>query len=462
MTRRFAVVGGGITGLAAAHALLTTAPGAHVTVFEADDRVGGKVRTSPFAGLAAVDEAADAFLARLPWATGLAHAVGLADELVAPSAPGAAMWWEGLHRIPDGLLLGLPTDLGRLARTQLLTRRGRARAALEPLLPRTSIDHDSLGRFVRRRFGDEVHERLVDPLVGSIYAADTDRFSLRAVPQIADLAATTRSVLLGARRRPTAPTATPVFLTPRRGVGALVDAVAAAVAAAGGVVRTAAQVVALAPAGTSWRMTLRTAAGDHDEVVDGIVLACPASTTATLLRETVSVDPVAALSGITTADVAIVTIAVDAATWPGRLRGLSGYLVPKARQRHVTAVSFGSQKWSQWDNGVDVVLRISLGHDGHRVLHMSDDELITAALDEVGRHLDHTLAPSHVRLTRWPGAFPQYRPHHADRIAEAERSLPSGLALAGASFHGIGIPACVRSAQRAAAVLVTPTTAVAH
>src|SRR5215218_4885450 len=195
---RVVVVGGGITGLTAAYELAGLLPDAVVELREADERLGGKLRTSPFAGLPAVDEGADAFLGRVPHATALAGAVGLGAELTSPTAATAAVWYEGLHPIPEGLLLGVPADMVRLARSGLLTWRGKARAALEPLRPRTDAD-DSIGALVRARFGDEVHERLVDALVGSIYAADTDRFSLAMVPQLAALAGRGRSLLLSAR-----------------------------------------------------------------------------------------------------------------------------------------------------------------------------------------------------------------------------------------------------------------------
>ena len=150
---RVAVVGGGITGLAAAHALTAGADPTgdgpapvDVVLFEADQRLGGKLLTSPFAGHPAIDEGPDAFLARLPWGTKLAREVGLGDTLVSPAAGRAAVWWNGLHPIPEGLLLGMPTDVMALARSRLLTWRGKLRAGLEPVLPRTSLAADSLDR----------------------------------------------------------------------------------------------------------------------------------------------------------------------------------------------------------------------------------------------------------------------------------------------------------------------------
>jgi protoporphyrinogen/coproporphyrinogen III oxidase len=445
--RHIAVVGAGITGLAAALAAVDA--GAQVTVFESDDRLGGLIRTAPFAGHAAIDEGADAVLARVPWGVDLAGRVGLENALTSPATGKAAVWWNGLHDIPEGLLLGVPTGIRGLARSPLLTTRGKVRAATEVLRRRIGPEVDTIGHYVRARFGDEVHERLVDPLIGSIYAADTDDFSLAAVPQLAELAGRSRSVLLSARIRPPAAQG-PVFYAPRQGVGALVDAAGAAIMAGGAAINYRSPVVELAADGQRWRV--------NGELFDGVILASPARHAAALLTV---VSPAASttLRAIPTADVVVLTLAVPLVDWPDRLSMLSGYLVPKPQQRLVTAASFASQKWAHWADGQQVILRVSLGRDGLPVLHLGDDELIAVALDDLRRHSGVDLQPSAIRITRTPHAFPQYRPHHGTTIAAAERSLPAGLALAGASYHGIGIPACIRSGQAAAtAVLGSPTT----
>jgi oxygen-dependent protoporphyrinogen oxidase len=309
---------------------------------------------------------------------------------------------------------------------------------------RTDLEPDSIGKYVRSRFGKEVHERLVDPLVGSIYAADTDDFSLAAIPQLAELAVRSRSVLLGSRR-PVASPSGPVFFTPVAGVGALVDAIATAVTARGGELRCGAAVSELAADGEQWRV--------DGESFDGVVLACPARAASSLLSPFES-SAASTLAAIPTADVALLTLAVASDGWPARLRGLSGYLVPKPQQRLVTAVSFGSQKWAHWSSDDQLILRVSLGRDGLATLHLTNDELLTDALDELRGHLGFDVAPTAVRISRWPRAFPQYRPHHGTILAAAEGTLPPGVSLAGASYHGIGIPACIRSGQQAAATVL--------
>jgi protoporphyrinogen/coproporphyrinogen III oxidase len=453
---RIAVVGAGISGLATALTLVDSGD-VDVTVFEADDRVGGKIQATSFAGVASVDEGPDAFLARVPEAVSLARRVGLGDDLVSPEPVGAAVWHDGLHPIPDGLMLGLPGRIVPLATTRLLSWRGKARAALEPFLPRTSIDSDSIGEFVRARFGDEVHERLVDSLVGSIYAADTDRFSLAEVPQLAALANGNRSVLLAARRqrRSQAGTATaassPVFATPRSGIGALVRATADAVVAAGGRIHTGVGVTAIAPSGDGhWTLTVQDRVFDA-VVFDAVVFATPAGVVATMLADHAA-GAASLLDRAETTDVVMATLHVPADQWPDRLGGMSGYLVPKPDQRWVTAVSFASQKWAHWrpPAGGEIV-RVSIGRDGMPVMHLDDDEVLRLVLDDLERHVGVRFTPHEVRITRWPAAFAQYRPHHAAWVDAVEAALPSGVFVTGAGFRGIGIPACVRNAASVAA-----------
>lgn len=452
---RLLVVGGGIAGLAAAVALVDARTGDDVEVelWEAGPRLGGKIATSPFAGIAHVDEGGDAFLVRQPAAKLLAEHVGLGDAMTAPTPSSATVWHDGLHPLPAAIVLGVPTDVRAFATSRLLSPRGKLRAALEPFLPRADAG-DSIGRLVRGRFGDEVHERLVDALVGSIYAADTDRFSLAAVPQLAELARSHRSLLIGARamkkQAPPSPPAgaapAPIFGAPVAGIGALVDAAARYVESKGGTLRVGRAAHSIAADGDGWRV--------DDERFDRVVLASPARATGPLLHD-VAPEAAAGMSSVEHADVIMVRLAVPGSSWPERLHGLSGYLVPKSEQRTVTACSFASQKWAHWQPADgSQILRVSLGRDGLPIAHLSDDEALARTLDEVGRHIGVDLQPTEVSVTHWLGAFPQYRPHHHVTVAAIEAALPTGIAVAGASYRGIGIPACVADGQRAAAALL--------
>lgn len=447
------VVGAGITGLTAAYRLVHGEHPPRVTVLEASTRVGGKILTTPFAGRPAVDEGGDAYLVRVPWAGGLARELGLGDSLTSPATTGAFLWHRGLHPIPDGLLLGVPAGLASLARGSLLSWRGKLRAGAEPLLPRTTIgpdpDHDNIGTWVRARFGDEVHELLVDPLVGSIYGADTDRFSLAAVPQLADLARD-RSALLGARRRRRAATAGgPVFEVPTAGMGALVSGLVARLAAAGVTIRTGVPVTAVERAGAGYRVDGLDA--------DAVVIASPARPSAPLVRP-LSEEAAMLLAGVDHAGVVMVTLRLAANELAAPLPG-TGYLVPKPDQGAVTAVSFGSNKWEHWRPADgSAVLRVSLGRDGLVLDDWDDDRLVSTALDETAIHLrpllrSATLSPTEVRVSRWPGAFPQYRPGHLRRVERLEQALAAaapGVVVAGASHRGMGVPACIQQAGTAA------------
>lgn len=441
--KRVLVVGGGVTGLAAAVELLDDAR-VQVEVWEADSRLGGKIATTPFGGAANVDEGADAFLTRVPYATEYCARIGV-DVLTAPQDSSAAVWHNGLHDIPAGIVLGVPASISPFITTGLLSMRGKLRAAAEPFLPRTDAG-DSLGALIRARFGAEVHERLVDALIGSIYATDTDRFSLAAVPQLADIANSNRSLLIGARsmrRRSTATSVgTPIFGAPLTGMNELIAASAKRIEARGGVISTNRPVVAIEPDGSAFR-----ASGER---FDSVILATPATMTGCILA-TVAPSTADQLVQFEHADVIIVRLAIPSDQWPTRLHGLSGYLVPKSVQRLVTAVSFGSQKWGHWRTpDGSQILRVSLGRDGLPVMHLDDETIVAATLEEVGRHLQIDLQPAAIAITRWPGAFPQYRPLHHSKVAGIALALPANVHVAGASYNGIGIPACIADGLRAA------------
>jgi oxygen-dependent protoporphyrinogen oxidase len=442
------VIGAGIAGLAAADAL---ADRYEVVVFDADDRVGGKLRASPFAGLSSVDEGADAYLMRVPHGTALARRLGLTgDDLVHPATGQASLWHTPrtgrahLFPLPEGLMLGVPTALGPLARSGLISRRGLLRAATEPLRPRSDTAHDTLGRWMRARLGDEVHELLVDPLVGSIYAADTDQFSLATVAQLADLSRERSMVLAARHRRRHHQASGPVFEAPRQGMASLAQRIESSLRSRGVAVRVGHTVE-------------RLERERHGYVVDGqsadaVVMATPARATASLLAD-VAPSVAAVAAQVPTASVVMITLAVPGDTWPHHLTG-SGYLVPKPDQQWVTAASFASNKWAHWRPADgSMVLRISLGRDGRRVDDWDDDRLIATAVAETSRHLEMALEPQAIRITRWPDAFPQYRPGHLDRVEAMERDLAEqapGVVLAGASWRGMGVPACIQQGQKAA------------
>jgi oxygen-dependent protoporphyrinogen oxidase len=460
--RHVLVIGGGITGLAAAHTLATAEDAPRVTVLEADDRLGGKILTSPFAGLPAVDEGPDSLLARVPEALELCRQVGLGGELVHPTGAPAYVWWGGqMHPLPEGLVLGVPAGVVGLIRSRLLSWRGTARAGLEPVLPgswaRERIEADDLGGIVRRRFGAEVLDRLVGPLVGGINAGDPACMSAAAVaPQLADAAARHRSLLLGLRADARSRAASnggppgPVFAAPRAGVGALVERTAAAARALGVEIRTGCAATPLERHGSGWRC------GDLEP--DAVIVAVPARTASDLLRD-VAPEAAGRLAGFDAVSVAMVTLAVPESGFTRALDG-SGYLVPRAAQRAVTACSWASTKWAHQRVPGQAVLRVSVGRAGDEsAAGLDDDSLLAAVLTDLRHQMGLRTDPTEVRISRWPRGLPQYRPGHLDRVGELERRLAEeapGVVLAGASYRGVGVPSCIRSARVAARAMLGP------
>jgi oxygen-dependent protoporphyrinogen oxidase len=440
------VIGGGITGLSAAHAVASAPHPPRVTLLEQDGRFGGKILTTPFAGLPAVDAGADAFLARVPEAVTLAEAVGIHDaDLTSPATGTASVWWDGrMHPLPEGLVLGVPAGLSALARSRLLSIGGKARAALEPLLPRRDVD-DDLGLAVRARFGHEVLDRLVGPLVGGINAGDPERMSLATVaPQLAEAATKHRSLLLGLRAdRRGRDTSGPVFLAPRDGMGALVDRLTGALAAAGAELVAGHAAAPLERESSGWR------SGEHR--ADAVIVATPAAAASVLLGG-VAAEVATGLAGFETVSVAIVTLAFDEAL-VNPPRG-SGYLVPRSAQRTITACSWASSKWEHWRRPGQVLVRASVGRAGAEAsVGLDDDALVDGVLTDLWRQAGVRAEPTAVRITRWPGGMAQYPPRHLERVAALEQRLVGdapGVVLAGAAYRGIGIPACIRQGLHAA------------
>jgi oxygen-dependent protoporphyrinogen oxidase len=444
------IIGAGITGLSCAHSLLTAAPHLQVTLLESQPSTGGVIRTSPFAGLPHVDEAADAFLLRVPFAAQLAKDVGLDQQITSPASAHASVWRDGLHRLPAGLLLGVPTQLSSLAASRLISPLGKLRAAFDLVLPRTSVASDSIGTYMRRRFGDEVHNMLIDPLVGSIYAADTDHFSLEMVPQLSALASRSRSVLLTARRmpKPTADVAaTPIFGAPLAGMGALIKATQESVEKLGGNIRLNSHVASIESTSKEGKYSVHFTANGMSETLtaDHVVVCSPAQHSAGFFAESApQVSQLLAQSSH--ASVVMVALAVPKESLPQKASG-SGYLVPKPEQRFVTAVSFASQKWAHLNTTDSAILRVSLGRDAMPLHEHSDEELTSFVLADIKRHILVDLEPTALRITRWKESFPQYRPHHVAHIEHIEKHLAEKMPqvhLAGASFRGIGVPSCVQ------------------
>jgi oxygen-dependent protoporphyrinogen oxidase len=450
---RFAVAGAGITGLAAAFELVTSAPGAEVVILEASDRAGGKILTTTVAGRP-VDAGADAFLARHPAGVALARDVGLGERLVSPASTRALVALDGqLRPFPTDTLLGVPTDLLAARRWGLLAPAAVERAARDPGPPLADGEDAAIGALVRRRLGDEVLDRLVGPLVGGINAGDPDRLSVRATtPQLA-AAAAYPDMIEGAAFVKRETGAGPVFFGLPGGMGELAGAVAARLPG----VRTGEPVVSIepVPAGRGWRVVTPRDTLD----VDAVVLAVPSAAAARLLRP-LAPDAAGLVAGIENASVVLVTVALARADVRHPLDA-SGFLVPPSRPGLLTACSFASSKWAHLGAGDDaapIILRLSAGRAGDdRATGMDDGVLVAGLLAELDGYLGVGGEPLEVRVTRWPRSFPQYAVGHLARVDAVESALASsapGVVVAGASYRGLGVPACIRQGRSAARAML--------
>ncbi|MFC6086042.1 protoporphyrinogen oxidase [Sphaerisporangium aureirubrum] len=459
--RHVVVVGGGISGLAAAWHIGNGDHGGddvRVTVLDGAPQVGGKLRVSQIAGLP-VDEGAEAMIARRPEGRELARMAGLGDDLVHPAKIPASVLSRGaLRPLPAGQVMGVPSDLAALARSGVLSPAGLARVPLDLVLPATLITSDvSVAAYIRARVGGEVVERLVEPLLGGVYAGRADLLSLDAtLPHIATAARTERSLLRAARAiAAEAPAgAGPVFTTVRGGMGRLPEAVASS---SGAEVRTGVMARELSRTPQGWRLVAGPAPDPETIEADAVVVALPAPAAARLLSAEVP-KAAAELSRVEYASMAIVTLAYPWQAFPEPPSG-SGYLVPPVEGRPVKAVTFSSAKWphlAEADPGV-FVLRCSIGRLGEEfILQRDDDELVALAMAEMAEITGVRGLPLESRVTRWGGALPQYDVGHLDRVARvrAAVAVQPGLAVCGAAYDGVGIPACVSTARTAATAVL--------
>ncbi len=511
-TLKVCVVGGGIAGLTAAYDIRRQADQAgrdiDLTLYESSGRLGGKMLTSAFAGFQ-VDEGADAFITRVSHALVLAEELGLTQSLVSPATSQAYIWSDtGLKPILKSQILGVPLDLDQLEQSGLVSQAG-VDAARQDLLrshPDPSHHPDpndrptptleagaTVGSVVRQRLGDEVAEKLVFPLIGSINAGNCDYLDVRATaPMIAQAAQRDTSLIRGLislrearqqnekrqqnlarQQNPENPPQKPIFLTPKLGMEEFARALAKQLK---GKIALNRRVASVDP-------HTQTIVFDDDDALpsesrspmkfqspvkfDAAVLATPAWATAQMLRPH-QAEVAALLSQIDYCSVAIVTVAFNRKDVPHKLDG-SGFVVPYSyedRNRRtqlqdnqpptITACSWASSKWAHLSghstHNSPAIFRVSLGrHQADAIVSASDESILEVVLRDLEQTMDITTPPTETRISRWKLSFPQYAPGHSQLVTQAEDTLnQSGVFLAGAGYHGIGVPACIASGRRAA------------
>ncbi len=467
-----AVIGGGIAGLAAAWRLSQLAPDLPVTVFEASNRLGGKVLTERVDGFT-VEGGPDSFLSVKPRGVGLCAELGLSDELqgtIEANRRTFVLRRGHLHPLPEGLTGLIPSRLGPIARSSLLSPLGKARLGLDFVLPARGGDADeSLASFVRRRLGGEAYSRLIEPLMAGIYAGDGETLSLAATfPHLRAGERAHGGLIRGvlANKRGTAggsdgvtarpgdaatsvvPTPRPGFLTPVGGTGTMITALETRLRAAGVRIIT----------GMCVRDIVAMPGGYRVERADGtrgtfaaVVVAAPVHAAATLLA---GLDPdlAAPLAAIPHVSSVTVSLGYRATDFAAPLVGY-GYVVPRAEGRPVLACTWTSNKWAHRAPDGHVLLRAFIGRAGQPDPTVQDDDtLVAVAREEFRDILGIRAEPTLRRVYRWPLGMPQYTMGHLDRLAVIEARIKThpGLALCGNGYRGVGLPDCIASGERAA------------
>jgi len=467
----YVVIGAGISGLVAAWELARVEPDATITVLEGSPRVGGKIASVQVAGVR-LDSGAESLLARRPEALSLIDELGLTGEIVHPATTQASIFSRGaLHPMPRGTVMGIPSDTSTLGPLLTPSEVARAHAERVPDQP-PSPDRNppdisggdiSVGDFISDRLGPAVVDRLIEPLLGGVYAGHAREISLAAaLPAMLPAYRQGTSVrdVARATQPPVGAPKPPVFASLRGGVNQLIAALERALLAAGVTIRTGvtAREVWRRSAWTDGGFDVVTGPVPEPEVIsaDRLIVATPSAATSPLLSR---IAPAASrgLRDIESASMAIVTLALPAESAP-TLVG-SGLLVPPVEGLRMKAATFSGNKW-QWvgdaGNGAAepvVLLRASLGrHREASALQRDDEDLITVIRRDLSTILGQPIpAPIDAHVHRWGGALPQYAVGHRDRVASVRDAVAvvPGLAVCGATYDGVGIPACIASARAA-------------
>ncbi len=458
--RSIAVIGGGIAGLTSAYRASKLGPDrVKVSLFEASDRLGGPIGTSFDQGYL-LERGPDGFVRSKGSAEALARELGLGDELIEtrPEYRKLYVFKRGaLHAVPEGLALVVPSDIASWMRSPLATWTGKLRALADLLLPRGPTDIDeTIGAFVRRRLGPEVSNLFAESVLAGIHSGDPDRLSMRATfPQLVQMERQHRSLILGALRarrlaRKSAERAAPVsaFLSLRRGMGSLIDALARALPE--GAVRMQCEVLSLSASAGRW--IVRTARGS--ETFDAVHLAVPARFAAPLLRP-IAPEAARLLAGIRHVSSAVALLGYREEQLDMKLDG-SGFVVPPTEQCELSASTWLSHKWPGRVPDGHVLLRGFLGGTRDPDAHLQDDEtLLRRARAGFERTVGARGEPTLTRVVRYADTSPQMELGHTARIQRVTallRELPS-IEVAAAGVHGVGIPDTIKQASEASARL---------
>ncbi len=462
--RRLVIVGGGIAGLATAYYAQQAAAERDlplaITLVERETRLGGKIVTDRPDGFV-IEGGPDSFITQKPWALQLCHELDLADRLIGTNDARKAVYvlrGGRLRRMPEGLLLVVPTQFRPFLTSRLISWPGKLRMGLDWFIPpRRDLADESLAAFIRRRLGREALDVLAEPMMAGIHVADAERLSIQATfPRFVEIERRHGSLIRGmlAARHARTKAArsngsgkTTVFMTLRGGLAELVAALERALHAE---IVTGRGVTRLERTPDGYALTLD---GGRALTADAVVLAAPAYAAAELLRP-LDADLAAQLEAIRYVSTATVSLGYAAADFPHPLDGF-GYVVPRSEPSRLLACTWTSTKFPQRAAPQSVLLRAFVGGPRDEALALQDDEaLIALVREELGRTLGVRAAPSVARVYRWPRGNPQYDVGHLERVAALEAALPAGLYLTGSAYRGVGIPDCVKQGQATARAVV--------
>jgi len=462
-----AVIGGGITGLAAAHRLGELEPRAQVLILESEARAGGVLGTVRKAGFL-IEESADSFLTALPHGLGLCRRLGLEGEIIPtdPDRRRAFVVSRGrLEPIPDGLMIMAPTRLWPMMTTPILGPWDKVRMGLELLVPRAGEADESLASFARRRFGRGAYERLIQPLVGGMYTGDPELLSVRAtMPRFQEMERSHGSLIRASLRARAASGKSGqagsgarygLFVGLREGMSSLTNALVRTLPE--GTVRCGVKVERLGPGRDGrWRIGCANAGcanASHLPMfeADAVIVATPAGVAGRLLA---AVDGAlaASLERISSTSCAIVSLGYRQDQIAHALDGF-GFVVPRIENRNILSGSFSSVKFPGRCPEGTVLLRAFLGGAFRPdVLDQGDEALSELAVQELSTLLGIKGEPIVRHVSRWPRVMPQYELGHLELVQSIESVIAKhpGLALAGNAYHGVGVPQCIHSGEQAA------------
>ncbi|MGD9635689.1 MAG: protoporphyrinogen oxidase [Pirellulales bacterium] len=452
-----AVIGGGISGLSAAHRLTELLPHARLMIYEATGRLGGVLETARRDGYL-VERSADSFITKYPWATDLCERLGIGDQLVPTdeSRRRALVVHDGkLACVPAGFVLMTPNRRWPILTTPILSWPGKLRVLAEPWMPRRPGDQEgdeSVGSFARRRLGDEAYERLVQPLLGGIHTADADHLSLAATfPEYIAQEQFHGHIQRNAATKSDSGARYGMFVSPREGLSQLVRALADRLPT--DAIRLSTSVTEVRRSGNQWQIMLN---GGALETADAVIVAVPAPSAAKLLS---NIDAALSqeLAAIQYAGCAIVCLAYRRDQFGVAPDGF-GFVVPKVERRQILAGSYASEKFAGRAPSGEILVRVFIGGAlAPELATRPDDELRSIAERELAELLQMSGKPIWTDIARWPSSMPQYEVGHLQRVAAIDARIATlpGLALAGNAYRGVGIPQCIHSGETAANTVFT-------